>query len=125
MGFCDETDNGLEYVMNMDILYLEFDDFMIRLESVENYSKLLIMVEDKICQDYIIDEDMHYAFSKLHNIIFKYGEMAVVYIEKIWLYNIHNQTESKLTCDAMKIYLSNGQVIFYQIVLFPYLISSF
>lgn len=113
VGFCDETENGYEYSMNMDILYLSFEHFLVKMEAVENYSRLSLSCEKKIKHDYIIDEDMKYAFSKLHNVIFKQGEMVDVFIEKMVFFNLSSQNMNVVICDALKVYLSSGQVLFF------------
>ena len=115
VGFCDDFKNGeiLEYTANMDILYLDMECFLLRLESVKQYSQLLIKRDREICYEYIIDEDMKYAFAKLHNIVFELGEMADVYIKKILLYNLHIKKHDFILCDAMKIYLSSDKVLFF------------
>lgn len=113
VGFCDETENGFEYIMNMDILYLSFEHFLVKMEAIKNYSRLALSCEKKIKQDYIIDEDMKYAFSKLHNVIFKQGEMVDVFIEKMFFFNLSHQNTNVVTCDALKVYLSSGQVLFF------------
>lgn len=115
VGFCDDFKykNTLEYTINMDIIYLDLGCFLLRLEAAEQYSSLLVKRDDKIEYDYAIDEDMKYAFTKLHNIIFKLGEMSDVYIRKILLYNLRTPKYDFIICDAMKIYLSSDQVLFF------------
>ena len=114
VGYCDDFEGQvLEYTANMDILYLEWERFMLRLEAIEQYSRLIIKRDEKISYDYEKDEDMKYAFARLHNVIFKLGEMANAYIEKIVLYNLHTKNSDYIICDAMKIYLSSGQVLFF------------
>ncbi len=111
-GFYDTLEEGIEYIADMNILYLEFKYFLIRLESIENFSRLSIKREEKIRQEFIDDEDMKFAFARLHNIVFRMGEMDTVRIEKICLYNL-NTNDSEIICDAMKICLSSGQVLFF------------
>lgn len=111
-GFCDTLEEGIEYIANTDILYLEFKHFLIRLEAIENFSRLSMKREEKIRQEFVNDEDMKFAFARLHNIVFRMGEMDTVRIEKICLYNL-NTNDSEIICDAMKICLSSGQVLFF------------
>lgn len=112
VGYYDESENGLEYIINMDILYLSFEHFFVKLEAVENYSRLSLCYEEEIQQNYVKDEDMKYAYSKLHNIIFRQGELVSVFIERLVLFNPSYQNNN-VVCDALKINLSSGQILFF------------
>lgn len=61
---------------------------LIRLEAIENFSRLLIKREQKIKSGFVNDEDMKFAYARLHNIVFRMGEMETGRIKKICYYNL-------------------------------------
>lgn len=113
IGFNDEENGIIQYVIDMHKVYLDFENIRLSFECINNYSKLLIKGEGEIQFDYTIDEDMKYGFSKLHNVIFSQGEAVDVFLEKIYLYNVKKSFTEYIVCDAIKILLSTGQILFF------------
>lgn len=110
-GFIDSEENGLsEFVASMSQFFLEFGDELIKIEAIEQYSKILIAVVDNI--EIVIDfEDVTPAKSNVRNVIFN-NPLLDNKISEIVLYNMLEDIEG-VVCDALKVVLLNKQEIFF------------
>lgn len=109
-GFVDFEENELsEFVPNSDYLIFEFGKQLIKIQSVEQYSKISISKVNSIQIDIEL-EDVKPAKSRISGIIF-HNPLIDNKIVDIEFYNLKvNSTE--LLCDAMGFTLSNDQIIF-------------
>ncbi|WP_440110717.1 hypothetical protein [Paenibacillus sp. QZ-Y1] len=110
-GFIDPEDNGAaEFVANTDQLFLQFGDGLVKIETIEQYSKISLDVVSDI-QITIDFEDVIPAKSKIGNVIFK-NPLIDNKVSKLVLFNMELRNVG-VVCDAMKLILSNQQEIFF------------
>ncbi|MGE6228468.1 hypothetical protein [Paenibacillus chitinolyticus] len=110
-GFIDSEEDGLaEFVASMNYLFLEFGDGLIKIESIEQYSKISLAVVDDI-QIMVDLDDVIPAKSKIGNVIFN-NHLLDNKVSEIVLFNMEENTEG-LVCDALKLVLLNKQEIFF------------
>lgn len=109
-GFVDFEEKELsEFVSNSDYLIFEFGKQLIKIQSVEQYSKISVSKVNSIQIDIEL-EDVKPAKSRISGIIFN-NPLIDNKIVDIEFYNLKvNSTE--LLCDAMGFTLSNDQMIF-------------
>ncbi|WP_426449617.1 hypothetical protein ACP26L_31850 [Paenibacillus sp. S-38] len=110
-GFVDSEENGLaEFVASMNYLFLEFGDELIKIEAIEQYSKISLAVVNDI-QIAVDLEDVTPAKSKVSNVIFN-NPLLDNKVSEIVLFNMKEDTEG-MVCDAFKLVLLNKQEIFF------------
>lgn len=109
-GFSDFEENGMsEFVANTDYLIFEFGEQLIKIQSIEQYSKISVSKVDTI-QISIDLEDVVPAKSRISGVIFN-NPLIDNKVAVIELFNLQvNNTE--FICDAFKLVLSNNQEIF-------------
>ncbi|WP_046227060.1 hypothetical protein [Paenibacillus dauci] len=109
-GFVNIEENGLsEFVANTDYLIFEFGDQLIKIQSIEQYSKISIAKVDTIEID-IDFEDVIPAKSRISGVIFD-NPMIDHKIVIIELFNLE-VNNSELICSALKLILSDNQELF-------------
>ncbi|MBP1991173.1 hypothetical protein [Paenibacillus eucommiae] len=110
-GFVDTDDIGVtEFTALMSYLFFEFDGQLIKIESVDQYSKLSISKTVSV-QLEIDLEDVIPAKSRISNIIFN-NPLIDNKVAEIEFFNLQVDNNSEITCDALKIILLNKQEIF-------------
>ncbi|MHA7579813.1 hypothetical protein ACX12E_05390 [Paenibacillus vandeheii] len=110
-GFIDPEDNGsAEFVANTDQLFLQFGGELVKIESIEQYSKILLKIVDDI-QVTIDLEDVIPAKSKIGSLIFK-NPLIDNKVSKLVLFNMEVENAG-VVCDALKLVLTNQQEIFF------------
>lgn len=110
-GFVDTDENGVtEFTSHMRFLFFEFGRQLIKIESVEQYSKILITKAESALIDIDL-EDVIPAKSRISNIIFNNPSIDNKVIE-IEFFNLQVNNVSEISCDALKIILSNKQELF-------------
>lgn len=107
-GTVDNEDDIFQFYFDFRVIYIEFESKYLRLESVEQYSKLEFSIVDHIKFDYEIDEDMYRARSSVKDIILDNSGAVGNSIREIVLYD---RCERNI-CAAMEFRLENGQEIF-------------
>ncbi|PAD30900.1 hypothetical protein [Paenibacillus sp. 7523-1] len=111
IGFMDQEDNKpAEFVANTEQFFLEFGDHFIKIETIEQYSKIAISVVSDI-QVNIDLEDVLPAKSKIGSVIFN-NPLATNKVSKLLLFSMEVESEVVI-CDALKLVLSNKQEIFF------------
>ncbi|KEQ25983.1 hypothetical protein [Paenibacillus tyrfis] len=110
-GFVDTDDTGVtEFTALMRYLFFEFNGQLLKIESVEQYSKLSI--SQAISVQLEIDlEDVIPAKSRISNIIFN-NPLIDNKVAEIEFYNLQVDNLNEILCDALKIILQNKQEIF-------------
>ncbi|MCR5527049.1 MAG: hypothetical protein K6F39_06670 [Lachnospiraceae bacterium] len=109
VGAVDIEDGIAEFLRDLRFLYIEFEVGYLRLESVMQYSMLKIGFVEEPDYDYEIDEDMVKAKESIAEIVLENSLWLGNEINKITLYDYDCKTGY---CAAMKLELSNGQIIF-------------
>lgn len=112
VGFVDIENDIAQFYPNPQWLYFEFDDYYIEFESIEQFSKLKIRFSDSINYSYEIDEDMVKAKSSIIDVVLISSMMLGNDINEICFSNIDFEDDEFIICDALKLILSNGQIIF-------------
>lgn len=110
-GFVDIEDGIAEFYPEMRYLYFMFGEKFIEFESVEQSSKMKIMITDKVMHRFEIDEDMIPAKASVDETLFV-DTLADNRVKEMLLYNISCVSEFSLTCDAVQFNLFSGQKIF-------------
>ncbi len=109
-GFVDYEKNELaEFVANTDYLIFEFGEQLIKIQSVEQYSKISISKVDTIKINIDL-EDVIPAKSRISGIIFN-NPLIDNKVSVIEFFNLE-ENNFELICDAFKMILSNNQEIF-------------
>lgn len=109
-GFVDLEENGMaEFVANSDYLIFEFGEQLIKIQSIEQYTKISIAKVDTIKIDIDL-EDVIPAKSRISGVIFN-NPMIDNKVAVIELFNLE-VINYELICDAFKLILSNNQEIF-------------
>ncbi|AIQ48261.1 hypothetical protein R70723_21845 [Paenibacillus sp. FSL R7-0273] len=110
VGVVDLEETGLaEFVTLMDRLFFEFGEVLIKMETIEQYSKLALTAVNSI--QFEVDlEDVILAKARIGNFVFN-NPLTDNKVAEIVLYNMENKAE-ELICDALKIVLLNQQEIF-------------
>ncbi|MBD8496950.1 hypothetical protein [Paenibacillus arenosi] len=109
-GFVDFEEGELsEFVANTDYLIFEFGEQLIKLQSIEQYSKISISKVDTIQIDIDL-EDVIPAKSRISGVIFN-NPMLDNKIVNIEFFNLE-VNNCELICDAFKLILFNKQEIF-------------
>ncbi|MCR5609413.1 MAG: hypothetical protein K6G26_10150 [Lachnospiraceae bacterium] len=111
-GFIDIENGIAEFYPDYTTYYILIKGRYLKLESIEQYSKLKFELVDNISFDfsYEIEDEMYKAVSSVEELILTNSLLAGNNIVKIIFYNLD---ESKVTCLAMEIILENGQMIFF------------
>lgn len=112
VGFVDIENDIAQFYSNPRWLYFEFDDYYIEFESIEQFSKLKIQFSDSINYSYEIDEDMVKAKSSIIDLVLISSIVSGNNINEICFVNINSEEDEFIVCDALKLILSNGQIIF-------------
>lgn len=111
VGFIYAEENELaEFVTSMKCLFLEFGDAIIKVEEMEQFSKLSLTVVDKIQVDNNL-EDVIPAKSAIRDVLF-HNPLADNIVSELILYNMEHNKESVI-CDVFKLILHNKQEIFF------------
>lgn len=114
VGFMYLWEEPREYSPDLRWLYFEFGDTLIEFESIEQYSRIKIEEVADVRYLFETDEDM---------IKLKSSVKEIVLVSSIRSNNVVKSIELKdgteENCDAVKIMLENGQVIFLDPA-FPY-----
>lgn len=111
VGFVDIQEEMVQFYHNLRFIYFEINSKYIKLESINQFSKMKIRVVESIESDFEIDEDMTMAKSSISEIILNDTMAYGNNINKIVFYNL--QDSSELICDAIEIELANKQNIFF------------
>lgn len=110
-GFVDIENGIAEFYPEMHYIYFMFGKKFIEFESVEQSSKLKIMITDEVMHRFEIDEDMIPAKASVDETLLM-DTLADNRVKEMLLYNISSASELSLTCDAVQINLFSGQKIF-------------
>ena len=110
-GFVDIEDGIAQFYPDLRFIYFEINSKFIEFESINQYSKLRIKLEDLVNHNFEIDEDMMKGKSSVSEIILNQDGAIDNCIDNIKFYNLEEK-EEELICDAIEIKLKNEQVIF-------------
>ncbi|MGQ7889771.1 hypothetical protein [Paenibacillus sp. WC2504] len=111
IGFVDTDDAGVtEFTALMRYLFFEFNGQLLKLESIEQYSRLSISQTISV-QLEIDQEDVTPAKSRISNIIFN-NPLIDNKVAEIQFYNLQVNNLNEILCDALKMILQNKQEIF-------------
>lgn len=102
VGFVDIENNIAQFYSNPQWLYFEFDDYYIKFESIEQFSKLKIQFSDSINYSYEIDEDMVKAKSSIIDLVLISSMVSGNNINEICFVNINSEEDEFIVCDALK-----------------------
>jgi len=69
-GFIDIEDGIVEFYPDMRFLYFKLGEVFIELQSIEQFSKLQVMITDSVLHKFEIDSDMYPAKSSIDEVIF-------------------------------------------------------
>ena len=109
-GFVDLEENSMaEFVANSDYLFLEFGEQLIKIQSIEQYTKIAITIVETLKINIDL-EDVIPAKSRISGVIFN-NPMIDNKVAVIELFNLE-VINCELICDAFKLILSNNQEIF-------------
>jgi hypothetical protein len=110
-GFVDTDNAGVtEFTALMRYLFFEFNGQLLKIESIEQYSRLSIS-QTKSVQLEIDLEDVIPAKSRISNIIFN-NPLIDNKVAEIEFFNLQVNNLNEILCDALKIILQNKQEIF-------------
>ncbi|GAA0177167.1 hypothetical protein SH2C18_04430 [Clostridium sediminicola] len=110
-GFVDIEDGVAEFYPNMRYLYFSLGDVYIEFQSVEQFSKMKIIITDSVRHEFEIDEDMIPSKASINEVILV-DTLADNRIKEMLLYNISSICDNDIICDAVQINLISGQKIF-------------
>ncbi|RUS45553.1 hypothetical protein [Cohnella sp. AR92] len=109
-GFIDpEEEDVVEFTPWSHCLFFEFAAQLIKIESVDQYSKLRITYSTNLLTDVDMD-DFVPSKARISYLIFK-NPLAKNKIIRMEFYELEEQID-QLICDALKIQLQNNQVLF-------------
>ncbi|MBU2711909.1 hypothetical protein [Zooshikella harenae] len=113
VGVIDFEENIGEITTFHTHLFLEVNKLFLKLESVEQYSKLKVSFNSDVdfSFDFDIEEDMSFCKYSAANIYFD-STLAENYISSVALYEPLFYDKS-LACDAMEVVLDNNQCVFF------------
>lgn len=111
IGFVDIEDGVAHMSFADKYLFIEFDEFFLKLTSVGQYSQLQIEITSKISFDIELDEDLIPAQASIATVVL-IDDMADNRINSLEIYNCINQQNQNILCDAISIYLISGQELF-------------
>lgn len=109
-GFFEEGTPG-RFTPMFTALYLEFEDGLVLLESVEQYSRLIASVVDECRPRFAVDPDTKYGVCSL-------GSMLMVHpsdncwIDRVEVYHSAAPEEGQRVC-ALGLLLRTGQYVFF------------
>lgn len=110
-GFVDIEDGIAQFYPDLRFIYFEINSKFIEFESINQYSKLRIKLEELVNHKFEIDEDMMKGKSSVSEIILNQDGAIGNCIDIIKFYNLEEK-EEELICDAIEMKLKNEQVIF-------------
>ena len=110
-GFVDIEDGIAQFYPDLRFIYFEINSKFIEFESINQYSKLRIKLEELVNHKFEIDEDMMKGKSSVSEIILNQDGAIGNFIDIIKFYNLEEK-EEELICDAIEMKLKNEQVIF-------------
>lgn len=110
-GFVDIEDGIAQFYPDLRFMYFEINSKFIEFESINQYSKLRIKLENSVNHKFEIDEDMMKGKSSVSEIVLNQDGAIGNCIDIIKFYNLEEK-EEELICDAIEMKLKNEQVIF-------------
>lgn len=110
-GFVDIEDGIAQFYPDLRFVYFQINSKFIEFESINQYSKLRIRLENSVKHKFEIDEDMMKGKSSASQIILNQDGVIGNCIDTINFYNLEEE-EEELICDAIEMKLKNKQVIF-------------
>ena len=110
-GFLDIEHGTAEFYPDMRYLYFLLGDEFIEFQSIEQSSKIKIMITDSVMHKFEIDEDMMPAKASINEMILV-DTLADNRIKELFLFNISSSCKNEIICDAVQLNLISGQQIF-------------
>ena len=110
-GFVDIEDGIAAFYPDMRYLYFLLGDEFIEFQSVEQSSKMKIIITDSVMHKFEIDEDMMPAKASINETILV-DTLADNRIREFFLFNISSSCEKEIICDAVQLNLVSEQQIF-------------
>ncbi len=110
-GFVDIENGTAEFYPDMRYLYFLLGDKYIEFQSVEQSSRMKIMITDSVMHKFEIDEEMMPAKASVNETILV-DTLADNSVKEMFLYNIMSISETFIVCDAVQMNLNSGQQIF-------------
>ncbi|MFD1887367.1 hypothetical protein [Paenibacillus wenxiniae] len=111
VGFVYAEENELtEFIASMRCLFLEFGNKIIKVEEMEQFSKLSLTVVDDIHIDIDV-ENFIPAKSRISNVVF-HNPLSDNIVSEIVLFNMEEH-EARVICDVFKLVLLNKQELFF------------
>lgn len=115
VGFIDidEYKDGIgKFHLVMDWIYLEFNSVLLELVCFNNDVKLSLRFTDEVTyQSMYEEEDFLFTKSSIINIVLSDSDYLGNDIKQWVFYNLERNAEY-LTCDALRLTLANGAVLF-------------
>lgn len=111
VGFIDIEDGYAQMSFANKYLFIEFDSFLLKFTSIEQYSQLQVEIVSDVTFDIELDDDLIPARASVATIVLT-DDMGDNKINSIELFNCSNKTDQNIQCDAMSIYLESGQELF-------------
>lgn len=107
-----EIDNShAEITTSHTCIYIELDFGYVKLDSVDQYSKLRLSFAREIENNIELEEGEFFTKYSIANIVLK-DFLAENIMKSVGVYNANYIPPSTLECDALEIKLENGQLIF-------------
>ena len=111
VGLIDIEDGIAEFIPVHTYLFIEFEKGMLKLQSIEQYSKLRLQYVDALQFEFDIDEDMIPAKMSVAELVLT-DTMAANSIKCVDIYGAR-ETADDLICDALSFHLTCGQEVFF------------
>lgn len=111
-GVVSIENGSAEFLPDLRILHFEIDGKFLVFESIKQFSEIKISISEKLCYYDVDDEDMLKSYMSAANIILWDIHDKGNKVTEIYLYNQKSEDNNNVICDAVKINLLNGQMIF-------------
>ena len=113
VGYVDGEENPTSFHPALEILFFEFEDCFLRLQSVEQYSRIDLKLTADIDFDFPFDmeeEDIPASVS-MGDSLLDGTTMTTHKVVKVRLFGLTDD-QGAIKCDALEFTLSTGQVLF-------------
>ena len=110
VGVVDVEDNIAEFTTFHDFLFIDFGKFLLKFESIDQYSKLSVKFVDNIDFDFEIEEDMIPSKNSILELVLE----DTMFDNRVKFINVFGKESenNELICKALSIHLLKGQEIF-------------
>ena len=113
VGYIDGEETPTVFHPALEILYLEFEDCFLRLQSVEQYSRVHLTLTAEIDFDFPFDieeEDVPTSAS-MGDSLLDGTTMTTHKVTKVRLFGLADR-DDLIDCEALELTLSTGQILF-------------